>query len=555
MAPQPEPIDPVETIAPTAAKLDRDPVVPTLADPLPEEVEVDHESYIDNFDAYDFESTAESAPDLQPQQAQVMSEREAREEDLFSSAGVEGPSEVETLEERMDETLTLKQDTLAIGGMMFLRFEYASITGVDSSEQPLTSPNLVDVYLDARPTQRLRAYARGRVRNDFIRQDDGDAALPTVRTAGTGTLDPSSEATSVQLDQLWLKFDIDRTVYITVGRQPLRWGTGRFWNPTDFLNRQFRDPLAVFDERLGIGLVKAHLPLEGLGWNLYAIGEFEQAANSGGVGGALRGEFLAGPAELSVTAAYRRDEPFQLGADLSAGLGPFELRAEAAFSYDDAGPFLALAGPGQNDLIAPTFRNVAGLLEVGLPPSFRAAQLDRTREWISRATLGAELEMSYNDQDSAFLGVEYFFNGAGVRNAQLLPALVILDAYEPLYAGRNYVAGYLALPSPGSWNRSNLSFSTVANLSDQSLLSRFDFSTELFSFATFNMYASMNYGQVGELRFQYELDGVSDSVSVSDPMFLADLPPSEATFASVLLNGVSINAPRFNVGFGFRVDL
>ena len=48
---------------------------------------------------------------------------------------------------------------------------------------------------------------------------------------------------AVILDQLYLRFDILRTVFVTVGRQKMKWGTAHVWNPTDALNAQKRDPL------------------------------------------------------------------------------------------------------------------------------------------------------------------------------------------------------------------------------------------------------------------------------------------------------------------------
>ena len=85
---------------------------------------------------------------------------------------------------------------------------------------------------------------------------------PISDTVGVTSFDPE-------------KLDVYRTLFITVGQQPIRWGEGRFWNPTDLLNQQARDPLAIFDERLGVGLVKLHLPIEALAWNLYAVANLE----------------------------------------------------------------------------------------------------------------------------------------------------------------------------------------------------------------------------------------------------------------------------------------
>ena len=63
-----------------------------------------------------------------------------------------------------------------------------------------------------------------------------------------------------------------------MGLQRIKWGSGRFWNPTDFLNQQRKDPLDFFDKRLGVAMLKLHLPLEAQGWNIYGIVDFEDVS-------------------------------------------------------------------------------------------------------------------------------------------------------------------------------------------------------------------------------------------------------------------------------------
>ncbi len=84
------------------------------------------------------------------------------------------------------------------------------------------------------------------------------------------------------LDQLWVNFDVDHRAFVTVGRQHVKWGVGKFWNPTDYLHPVKRDPLATFDTRTGTTLVKLHVPWEKRGWNLYAVGLLEDAGGDTG---------------------------------------------------------------------------------------------------------------------------------------------------------------------------------------------------------------------------------------------------------------------------------
>src|SRR5690606_497039 len=101
---------------------------------------------------------------------------------------------------RIDERLGEASNRLDIGGLLYLRMQYGARTQGNPETFPVGSPNLLDVYMDARPNDRLRAFVRGRATHTFLREEE---------VAG----DPLSfqqRGTSVALDQLWIKFDVDR---------------------------------------------------------------------------------------------------------------------------------------------------------------------------------------------------------------------------------------------------------------------------------------------------------------------------------------------------------
>ncbi len=64
---------------------------------------------------------------------------------------------------------------------------------------------------------------------------------------------------------MWLNFDILHTAFVTAGKQHVRWGTARFWAPTDYLHLQPRNPLLPFDARTGTTMLKVEVPWEELG--------------------------------------------------------------------------------------------------------------------------------------------------------------------------------------------------------------------------------------------------------------------------------------------------
>ena len=59
--------------------------------------------------------------------------------------------------------------------------------------------------------------------------------------------------------------------------------------------------------------------------------------------GAVRAEVSFGSAELTASAAIREDQPLQLGSDLSAGLGPFDLRVDLGNDVPETDVRTALA--------------------------------------------------------------------------------------------------------------------------------------------------------------------------------------------------------------------
>ncbi len=430
-------------------------------------------------------------------------EEKQREADMFGGPAEE-EAEDETQKEKpaspLDEPvrsagairdlLQEADDPLTIGGQLSLRFQYTWADEFADEEHSVTSPNVVYLFLDARPSDRLRAFVRGRLMYDPTLQDGLDASgLP-------------ADSLAVALDQLWLKADIYEVVYVTAGRQPIRWGSSRFWNPTDILNQQRRDPLAIFDERVGPTLLKLHFPVESLGWNFYAIGGIDLAKHPDRVTGAVRGEFLVGPVEAAISAGYGKDQPLRLGADLSAGFWLVDLRFEAGFAYDDSRPHYT----GQLDLAT------------GKTP----VATDRSDRWIPQLTLGGELQFMITDQDYLLIGVEYFHNGAGYPDADLYDWLLLRSAsgeqgaFTPFYLGRHYFAAYALLPSPGSWDDTTISLSGLANLSDRTGLLRLDWRVRVLTYLDLALFASVRMGDHGEFHYGVKVPPLTGVPGVPD---------------------------------------
>ncbi len=393
---------------------------------------------------------------------------DAREEEMFGQE--ESTEQAPTFAEQLRET----DDTLTIGGKMYMRLHYTIYDHGSLDDYRLQSPNLFQLYLDGRPHERLRAFVRGRMLFDF-----------TVEPGDQDLFGQEQDHLDLFLDQLWLKFDMAETVYVTVGRQPIRWGSGRFWNPTDFLNRQRKDPLAIFDERLGVSAVKLHLPLESQGWNFYAVANLEGASSLNDVGAAVRAEMLFAQTELALSASYRKDDPYQIGLDISTALGLFDLRAEAALIHQQKNLF---------------WRGSFDPLIGDVPVAY-----SRKDDWIPQIAAGAELSLLVSEQDSLIMGLEYFYNDAGVTDTKLYPWLAINGSMIPFYLGRQYISAYLMLPQPGDWNDTTFLLSGIANLSDGTGTLRFDYRVLLLTHLELAAFVTVFTGDQGEFHFGVDL--------------------------------------------------
>ena len=258
-------------------------------------------------------------------------------------------------------------------------------------------PALLDAFLDARPNDRVRGMVVGRLRYD-----------PTLNPSASNTLEsqalmPQTVATPTQnpaiyLDQLWLRFDIAHTVFVTAGRQKVRWGVSRLWTPTDFLNSARRDPLQPFDLRLGANMVKLHLPIESLGWNFYGYGPVRQRDAGEPVGQHRRraaGRVRDSPrgTEIGLGGVWAKGARPRYAVDISSPLGPVDVYAEVAFR--DGRDFNLWRVKGTPNLDQP----LTSVFEQYQPGGIQVL-----------ASGGLSYTFNYTDKNTATVGAEYFYN-------------------------------------------------------------------------------------------------------------------------------------------------
>jgi hypothetical protein len=426
-------------------------------------------------------------------------------------------------------------DPLSIGGQLYLRGQTTLLEGQKFSEYRVNAPSLLDVYFDARPNDRVRGFVRGRMSYDPL-LPSGNGGLPSLGTlqasggtAGSASLsslfNSATSAPQVVLDQFWLRFDIDHTLFVTAGRQHARWGTARFWTPADFLHLRKRNPLDVFDARTGTDMLKVHLPIESRAWNFYAYGIMDGQDGSptlSTLGGAARAEFVLDSTELGLGVFGRPHSRAKFAADVSTGVGIVDLYGELAVldarqsdrigyapNADIPAPVAPEVGQDSADVVR---KRIAQVADEIYPVS-------RQTGYRPQAVVGANVSFKYHDNDTFTVGAEYFYNGLGYDDYHVYPGLVLphsTSLNNPasfFYLGKHYAAVFVTFPSPFKLDLHTFTLSTLGNLSDLSFITRLDYGLVLLTHLRFEAFVSAHYGRSqGEFRSGFQaptIDGIA----------------------------------------------
>ncbi|MBI5066878.1 MAG: hypothetical protein HZB56_01460 [Deltaproteobacteria bacterium] len=452
-------------------------------------------------------------------------------------------------EGRLRDELTRTDNPLQVGGLLYLRSAATALQSTPPSRWTFSAPSLADVFLDARPGDRVRGF--GLVRTFYDSTAGGATGLAALGPSQSGTL-TSSSALQGKLDQLWVRFDAARTVFFTAGRQHVKWGVGRFWSPTDFLHANRRNPLAGFDDRTGTTMLKAHLPWEKNGSNFYAMLVADrlvtppssvfyappaQAQNQvGAVGGAARAEVVLGSWELGIDGVAQRGMEPRAGFDFSTAIWELDVRGEISVRRGSDGP---------------RWRPLTDLTALIDPGSLRY----QPRGLRTAAVLAADWQHKYSDEDTFTIGAEYFWNENGYSDPHVYPVLLFTNSFTPFYLGQHYAGLYLSFPRPGSWDLHTFTLSGLANLSDRSMVARLDWSYTLLTWLTLETYVAGHAGARGG-EFRFGLD-VLDSYRVSLPRTACTAIGGSANAAGTECSTPAIRfaAPVVDVGVALRMAL
>lgn len=326
------------------------------------------------------------------------------------------------------DSSVLDKDNLSIGGTLKSKIDY-QFAGDDHI---LSFPNNLWLYADAHFPKDIRAFASGRL----IYNPSYDGTTTSQFTAKT------QRRETWTLDELKLMFNIQHTLFWTVGKQKIKWGASHFWNPTDSLNQTKKDFFQSTDERGGLPLIKTNIPLSFA--NIYGIALLDNATELNQMSWVGRAEIPLPSAEMSATFITKSDEKNTYNVDGSFSLWDFDLYGELSYSK------------GTND---PHYKNAAP------DPTYD----DRD---IFKASGGISYDLYYNEKDALTLNGEYFYNGNGYTNTKEYLAVLANQQYTPFYLSQNYALLALIANEPFGLTENRVSLYEIANLSDCTQVTR-----------------------------------------------------------------------------------
>ncbi|MBF0359832.1 MAG: hypothetical protein HQK49_02420 [Oligoflexia bacterium] len=366
-----------------------------------------------------------------------------------------------SLESEAKESMT---DKLTFGG----EYSFEAITSLQKNKNIedglFKNPNTLELYLDAKVKEWARVFSRGTLVYD-----------PSVNESAvniyTGRTYKKTETT---LSELKFMGNFRKKVFITLGKQKIKHGSAKFWNPSDFLNNTARDFFELLvDKRGGIPLVKFHLPIENA--NIYLISIFDNTNNTNkNIGEYLRIEQPFSSSELSMSFFFKKNQRTKISMDFSTDVYDFDFYLESALSHGS-----------DNGIYKST--NTLDYLDY------------KDDEWIYSGTAGLEYQRKYHDNHTVTAGLEYFYNGEGVDDKKLYPYLIINRRYIPYRSARHYGMFLIYLPSInigiGETNDYNLYLFNLANLMDSSFIFRPELSKSIDKDISLSSYLGLHYGK------------------------------------------------------------
>lgn len=258
-----------------------------------------------------------------------------------------------------------------------------------------------------------------------------------------------TEYTTYRVEEIFADINFNRAVYLRLGKQCLRWGTGYLWVPSDLINVDKKNLLDASQVREGVYGSKLSIPF-GTYLNIYSFANMNKADNVDKLSWANKIEALFGKTEISISALVRQGSVPVYACDFSSRLFTLDIHGEASASYGDPEKRLEYSNRIE-------------------PRSYK-----REDKWVTRAAFGFGRAFEFLDiKDRVRVDAEFFYNGSGYKDnvfekGDLVKLYFIREnLYTPNYYGMYYSGLFV------TYNRlfiQDLNFTLyyIRNISDES---------------------------------------------------------------------------------------
>ncbi|MDX9959059.1 MAG: hypothetical protein RBT68_11515 [Spirochaetia bacterium] len=338
-------------------------------------------------------------------------------EDLFGDTDALVSQAQETEVDSAAELLT--QDRVKLGGELMLDVQATTEPETwETGNAPEVDPAVdleMDLYVDARPDETLRIYAKGSLTYPF------------------------AEASDYKIKEAFADIEPVQGTYVRAGLQTLNWGVGYFFSPANLLDLGRIDPEDPEARLPGRLAVRAQVPVRLDNYYAYAL--LDEAAEDGPVGMAGKLELLLGSVELGLGGLWQPDAPQAAMATLTGRLGDFDLFGEASLRWNEDKVFVVADDLQPSGISTETREDtIFGLGTVGFT-------------WTWMDDLG-RLDVALRGQ--------YYYNGLGYDDQKLIsdnPEAImplvstgVLGTEDLMERGRHYGAASLGLSDIGGSN-------------------------------------------------------------------------------------------------------
>ncbi|MGA1824047.1 MAG: hypothetical protein ACMUIP_05220 [bacterium] len=244
------------------------------------------------------------------------------EDELFSS-----PDSIFTTEKIIDNTiLEEEKKTIGISGEAISVIEFSGtrdfIKDGDDKDNALSSYIQGTLFFDARLKRGLKCFAN--MEMQYNPNADGDMNFDG---------DQDAQEADIFLQEFFIDFNVQNSVYFRAGKQVLQWGRCYLWNPSDLINvekKSFKEKIGAREGAYGI---KMHKPY-GTQYNIYSFLDIGDDPNSNEIGVAFKLEFLLGRTEMAFSTWNKKGYGPVYAYDFSTRILGIDTMGEAALSHE-----------------------------------------------------------------------------------------------------------------------------------------------------------------------------------------------------------------------------